>query len=102
MQDRVSVVLIIVRIMKLRTLLKKIYIDIDKVKGGSHERVSKTLLSEKTQRLKGLGYKMLTFHSRRVMADYHLADECHQSDADEAITECEKILKILDECKSKN
>lgn len=77
-------------------------IDIDKVKGGSHERVSKTLLSEKTQRLKGLGYKMLTFHSRRVMADYHLADECHQSDADEAITECEKILKILDACKSKN
>ncbi|MDC5409308.1 hypothetical protein OHW82_13215 [Acinetobacter baumannii] len=75
-------------------------VDIDKVKGGTHERVSKTLLSEKTPKLKGLGYKMVTFHSKRVVADYILAKDCPESEAKEAIKECEKILTILNECRN--
>lgn len=77
-------------------------IDVDRVQGGSHERISKTLLSERTQKLKGLGYKMVTFHSRRVMADYLIDDECPQSVANEAILECEKILQILKECRTES
>lgn len=70
-------------------------VDTNRLEGGSHERISKILIQEKNQKLKGVGYKMITFHARRVMADYHLNIECTQEAANEAIGECEKILKIL-------
>lgn len=60
---------------------------------GTHERVSKTLIDDKNPRLKGLGYKLQTLHSRRVIADYFLHKSCTAVSASEAITEAEKILK---------
>lgn len=75
----------------------KLNIEVDRVKGGSHERLSKILINEKNPKLKGLGYKMLTLHSRRVNADYFLNEKCTDISAKEAITECEKILKLIDD-----
>ncbi len=72
----------------------KLNINVDGITNlGMHERVSKTLIDDKNPRLKGLGYKMQTLHSRRVTADYHLDKTCTAVSANEAITEAEKILK---------
>lgn len=75
--------------------------EVGRVKGGTHEKISKTLMDDKNPQLRGLGYKMVNFHTRRVMADYHLEDSCSANIAQEAIIECQKILKILEQLSSK-
>lgn len=81
-------------------LENELNIDIARIEGGSHEKISKALIMDKNLKIKGLGYKMVTFHARRVMADYKLNEECQQSKANEAINECEKILEIIREYKT--
>lgn len=76
-------------------------IEVNRVKGGTHEKISKTLMDDKNPQLKGLGYKMVNFHARRVMADYQLQEDCSTDIAQEAIIECQKILKILEQLSSK-
>ncbi|WP_336943151.1 hypothetical protein [Acinetobacter modestus] len=78
----------------------KLNIEVDRAQGGTHERLSKILINEKDPKLKGLGYKMVTFHSRRVKADYFLDEKCTDISAKEAITECEKILKAIEDFSS--
>jgi uncharacterized protein (UPF0332 family) len=74
---------------------QELNIALDRVDGGTHERISKVLIQDKNPKLKGLGYKMLAFHSRRVRADYFLNEQCTAIAANEAINECEKILNEI-------
>lgn len=54
-------------------------------------------LSDKNLKLKSLGYKLQAQRDRRVMADYKLHKDFSLEDAEEAISESDKIAELLAE-----
>lgn len=82
---------------QLKEKAKALEIPVDAYGGGTHSSVIKTITTHKPRNVElvGLAYRVHTFHSIRVVADYKLEQSVTKALANQALETCAEIIKDL-------